>query len=699
MWPNPRIPFRLSSDRPRLDPLQGKPLMVHVAVNIEYWPFERPMPRGIIPAPHGAASVPPDVPNYAWVEYGMRSGMPRLLSMLGARGLPGSALMNAQVADVYPSLANAVVQAGWELVGHGRFQQSLKQADDEAEVIRRSLDRLERLAGRRPRAWLGPGLAETEHTPDILKAEGVDFLHDFVLDDLPVRMRTKHGLMVALPYTFELNDVPHLFDPAPVERRHAGAAEGHAGGAGARDGRKPARYHPVAASACHRRAACGALFRAGARLADDARRHGVRDIDAAGRVVHRRRWHRRGRGCPLQRRAAGMSGDGAPGGLKVLDLTRVRAGLSCCRVLTDFGADVVKIDAPEGLDPNVGVSGHRHGYDMLNLHRNKRSMTLNLKDADGRALFLELAAQADVVVENFRPDVKDRLGIGFAALAEVNPCLILASISGFGQDGPYRDRAGFDQIAQGMGGLMAVTGHPGSGPMRAGTAVADLSAGLYAALGILLALTGRARSNRGQWVQTSLLQAQIALMDFQAARYLVDGEVPGQAGNDHPTVTPMGVVATADGHINLGVGGDGQWRAFCTAIGCPDWAEDPAYVTMAARTERRAEVWQLLEPIFAARTSAEWLEILARHGVPGGPIYRMDEVFDDPQVRHLGMAATVTHPARGEVRLVAQPVSLSRTPARMARAAPDPGAETDEILQQYGIAPGRIAALRARGAL
>ena len=264
-------------------------------------------------------------------------------------------------------------------------------------------------------------------------------------------------------------------------------------------------------------------------------------------------------------------------GLKVLDVTRVRAGPHCCRVLADFGADVVKIDAPEGLDANANVSGSRHGFDMLNLHRNKRSITINLKHPDGKALFLDLARHADVVVENFRPNVKTRLGIGYDALRAVNPRIILASISGFGQDGPYENKAGYDQIAQGMGGLMGVTGFAGEAPMRAGTAVADLSAGLYAATGILVALAEREKSGEGQWVQTSLLQAQIALMDFQAARYLVDGEVPEQAGNDHPTVTPMGVVATKDGHINLGVGGDGQWRALCQILEHPEWGEDPAY--------------------------------------------------------------------------------------------------------------------------
>ncbi|MFK7836857.1 MAG: CaiB/BaiF CoA transferase family protein [Sulfitobacter sp.] len=389
----------------------------------------------------------------------------------------------------------------------------------------------------------------------------------------------------------------------------------------------------------------------------------------------------------------------ALGHLTVLDLSRVRAGPHCCRVLADFGADVIKIDAPEGLDANAGVSGSRHGSDMQNLHRNKRSVTLNLKHPEGQALFLEMAKQADVVVENYRPGVKKRLGIDYDALSAANPAIILASISGFGQDGPYENKAGFDQIAQGMGGLMGVTGFAGEAPTRAGTAVADLSSGLYAATGILVALQERAQSGKGQWVQTSLLQAQIALMDFQAARYLMDGAVPQQAGNDHPTVTPMGVVATSDGHINLGVGGDGQWCALCDVLGHSDWGKDPKYLGMDDRTAHRDEIWGLLRPIFAEKTSSEWIEILDSVGVPAGPIYRMDEVFDDPQVQHLGMAQSVTHPVRGEVSLVAQPLDLSRTPATLRTAVPEAGEHTDDVLGQFGIDPARIAALRDAGAI
>jgi crotonobetainyl-CoA:carnitine CoA-transferase CaiB-like acyl-CoA transferase len=384
-------------------------------------------------------------------------------------------------------------------------------------------------------------------------------------------------------------------------------------------------------------------------------------------------------------------------GLVVLDLTRVRAGPTCCRVLADFGADVVKVEAPPGIDPNEAMSGPRHGYDMQNLHRNKRSLTLNLKRPEGRDVFLALVRTADVVVENYRPDVKDRLGIGYEALRAENPRVILCSISGFGQTGPYRDRAGFDQIAQGMGGLMGVTGEPGQGPMRAGIAIADSSAGLYAATGILVALAERERSGEGQWVQTSLLQSQIALCDFQAALYLVDGKVPAQAGNDHPYSTPMGVVATADGFINIGVGGDGQWQAFCRAVERPDLAADPVYATGTARFENRPRLRPILAAIFREKTSAEWLDILERNQVPAGPIYGMDEVFADPQVRHLAMAAPVRHPVRGEIAVVAQPVTLSRTPASVVSAIPEPGEHTDEILAAAGFGPQAIARLRQDG--
>ncbi len=385
--------------------------------------------------------------------------------------------------------------------------------------------------------------------------------------------------------------------------------------------------------------------------------------------------------------------------IRVLDLTRVRAGPTCCRVLADFGADVVKIEAPPGVDPNEGISGARHGYDMLNLHRNKRSLTLNLKKPDGLDVFNKMVKSADIVVENFRPDVKHRLGIDYEALNAINPRIILASVSGFGQTGPYEKRAGFDQIAQGMGGLMYVTGEPGQGPMRAGTAVADSTAGLYAATGILVALAEREQSGRGQWVQTSLLQAQIALLDFQAARYLIDGEEPVQAGNEHPYSTPMGVVKTQDSYINIGVGGDGQWVNLCKALGHPEWSEISEYATMQKRLENRTTIWALINPVFLTEPSSHWLTVLEQHGVPAGPIYKVGEMFDDPQVEHLNMTPEVTHHQRGNLKMVGQPVELSRTPATMISAAPDAGEHNTEILTEIGFDATEIDRLKKAGVL
>ena len=380
--------------------------------------------------------------------------------------------------------------------------------------------------------------------------------------------------------------------------------------------------------------------------------------------------------------------------LRVLDLTRVRAGPTCVRIFADFGADVLKIEAPPGVDPNEGMGGDRHGFDMQNLHRNKRSLTLNLKAPEGLAIFKRLVANADIVVENYRPDVKARLGIGYEALRAINKRIILASISGFGETGPYRTRAGFDQIAQGMGGLMWVTGRTGDGPMRAGAAIADSSAGLYAAIGILVALAERERSGEGQWVTTSLLAAQIAMMDFQAARYLVDGEVPPQAGNDHPYVTPTGAFETADGFINIGLGGPKQWKVFCKTLGRPDLAEHPDYATQNLRFKHRPALNAELAKAFKTRTSKDWSERLEAVGVPAGPIYHMDEVFADPQVQHLGMAAPVHHPERGDIRIVAEPVALSRTPADITTPIAELGEHTDAVLAELGYRPAEIEKLR-----
>jgi len=302
----------------------------------------------------------------------------------------------------------------------------------------------------------------------------------------------------------------------------------------------------------------------------------------------------------------------------VLDLTRVRAGPTAVRQLADWGARVIKIEAPPG--PGEGLGGPRHGPDFQNLHRNKRSLTLDLKAPEGIEIFRQLVRGADVLVENYRPDVKTRLGIDYAALQPLNPRLVYASISGFGQSGPYRDRPGFDQIAQGMGGLMSITGLPGQGPVRVGIPVADLSAGIFTAMGILVALLEREVSGEGQWVESSLLAAQIAMLDFQAARWLIGHEVPEQAGNDHPTSIPTGVFKTKDGHINIASAGDEIFARLCRALDAPQLAEHPDYRTGRSRSQHRVALNAAIEAITAARDSAAWIDRFNRAGVPAGPI-------------------------------------------------------------------------------
>jgi formyl-CoA transferase len=376
----------------------------------------------------------------------------------------------------------------------------------------------------------------------------------------------------------------------------------------------------------------------------------------------------------------------------VLDLTRVRSGPTCVRQLADWGANVIKIETPPGLEEPMG--GPREGGDFQNLHRNKRSMTLNLKKPEGLAALKRMVKKADVVVENFRPDVKKRLGIDYKALAKINPRIVYASISGFGQDGPYANRPGFDQIAQGMGGLMSVTGLPGQGPVRVGIPIADLSAGLLTSIGILVALLEREKSKKGQHVTSSLLQAQIFMLDFQAARYLVQGEVAKQAGNNHPTSIPTGVFKTTDGYINIASAGQTIWKRFCQAIEAPDFLENPDYADGASRSKHRDELNAEIDKRLAGRSSAEWVEILNQAGVPCGPIYAIDQMFDDPQVKHLGIAQSVTKKDKSKMRLVGQGVTLSRTPSRLAAPPPELGQHTDAVLKEFGFSKRDIAKLR-----
>ena len=380
----------------------------------------------------------------------------------------------------------------------------------------------------------------------------------------------------------------------------------------------------------------------------------------------------------------------------VLDLARVRSGPTAVRQLADWGADVIKIEAPEKIDSSKGMGGARDGPDFQNIHRNKRGITLNLKDPGGLEVFKRLAEKADVVVENFRPDVKNRLGIDYESLKAINPGIILASISGFGQDGPYAGRPGFDQIAQGMGGLMSITGLPGQGPVRVGIPVADLTAGLYAALGILIALLEREETGQGQWVQTSLLAAQIAMLDFQAARWLIKGEVAPQAGNNHPTSIPTGVFKTSDGHINIAASGDVMWERLCDILDAPEMAANPDFADGQTRSENRDAVNAGIEKRTVGKTSAQWIEILNEAGIPCGPIYTIDEVFQDPQVKHIGMSYSVEHPEYGKYDVLAQPVEMSRSKPRTGIATPMRGQHNDEVLSEFGFTQEEIADLRQR---
>jgi len=380
----------------------------------------------------------------------------------------------------------------------------------------------------------------------------------------------------------------------------------------------------------------------------------------------------------------------------VVDLTGHRAGPTAVRQLADWGAQVIKVEQPgEQVD---ATGSRRDGFDFQNLHRNKRAMTLNLKTEEGRAIFFKLAERADVVVENYRSDVKHRLGINYEAVHKVNPRIVYGSISGFGQDGPYAGRAGVDQIAQGMGGLMSITGHAGQGPVRVGIAINDTSAGLLLAYAIVVALLDRGRTGEGQWVDTSLLEAQIFMLDFQAARYLMKGEVAGQAGNFHPTSPGTGMFQTADGYINIAASGDNLWRRFCEAAGAKDLLDNPDFATVVSRGRNRDALIAHLNEIIRRYPNAYWVELLNKAGVPCGPINTIDQTFADPQVRHLGIARPIDHPKLGPQKVVGQPIHMSRYPQPdKLGPTPEQGEHTDTVLRELGYDTAAIAAFRQHG--
>lgn len=384
----------------------------------------------------------------------------------------------------------------------------------------------------------------------------------------------------------------------------------------------------------------------------------------------------------------------------ILDASRVRAGPTAIRTFADLGARVIKLEIPPGApggDDMIGGRDHNRA-DYENLHRNKESLTLNMKEPEGLAILHALVRTADVFIENYRPDVKYRLGIGPENLRAINPRLVYASISGFGQDGPYANWPGFDSIAQGMGGLMSVTGKPGEGPMRVGIPIADLCSGHFCAQAIMAALLEREVSGEGQWVQTSLLESQIAMLDFQAAQWLIDGKVPKSTGNEHPLTVPTGVFETSDGHINLAAIGQTMWRRLCAALEVPQLIDEPGMGSDPERVHNRARVNTAIGAAFKNRTTAEWTEILLKAGVPCGPIYTVDHMFADPQVRHLGIARPMHHPELGDIEVVGLPMNFSRHPRHEGplQPAPHQGDHTDAILASLGYSPDRISALRDR---
>ncbi|GIT21630.1 MAG: CoA transferase [Gammaproteobacteria bacterium] len=381
----------------------------------------------------------------------------------------------------------------------------------------------------------------------------------------------------------------------------------------------------------------------------------------------------------------------------VLDLTIARAGPTAVRLLADWGATVIRIEAPVEGD----IAGSRHGADSQNLHRNKRSLCLNLKTEEGKAVFMDLVKNADVVMENFRVDVKYRLGVDYDSVKKVNPSIIYGSISGFGQEGPYAKRPAVDQVIQGMSGLMSITGEPERGPMRAGIAVSDTSAGMFLGQGILLALLHREQTGQGQWVHTSLLEAMLCKLDFQAARYTMNGEVAGQEGNNHPTLSPMGVFHTNDGLVNLAASTDKMWNAFCEVTNAEALANNENYKTVERRLDHREAIWQEVNNITLQLTTSELTEKMNSVGIPCGPINTIGEAFSDEQVSFLNMTKTANHTELGDFELLRSPINMSNFEqgAQFEKPGPELGQHSTEILRELNYSEEKIAELKAYGTI
>jgi formyl-CoA transferase len=382
-------------------------------------------------------------------------------------------------------------------------------------------------------------------------------------------------------------------------------------------------------------------------------------------------------------------------GITVLDLTLARAGPTCVRHLADWGANIIRIEPPETASEDL--TGRREGFDFQNLHRNKRMVRLNLKAPEGHAAFMRLVEKADVIIENMRAAVKHRLKVSYDDVRKVNPRIVYGSISGFGQTGPYGKRAGVDQIVQGMGGLMSITGLAGQGPVRVGLPIADLTAGNLLALGVSMALFDRTRTGVGKWVHTSLLEAQIFMLDFQASRWLISKEVAKQAGNDHPTGIPTGVFPSSDGHFNIAASSARVFGRFCEAIGKPEWKDKEEWNTLAKRSAVRKEINAAIAEITRTKPAAHWVELFEEAGVPCGPIYSIDQMFADPQVKHLGMATPVKSQRHGDLNVVANPINMEGLPRKVYNAVADAGQHTDEVLASVGYTKAEIEKLRANG--